>query len=161
MKTYIIPKGWHYSLHLPKLYDGNKKEFVIKVKPDDSWRYNFNSVDQMDINKLWGIGFGNILFGDHLKNSIRLGWYYNPKSENIQWWSYLHENFTMKFGFLTVSDINELIEFPFKLNDDSFTIENQTTPFIYPEDKTGYYLFPYFGGNRTAPHMITNKLEVK
>lgn len=160
MKTYIIPKGWHYSLHLPKLYDGVKKEFIIKVKPDNSWRYYFHSVDQIDINKLWGIGFGNVLFDGPHTNSIRLGWNYNPNNDSINWWYYYYENSIRNYDYLTTSFINEDIEFPFQLKDESFLIGNKEIPYIYPQDRTGYYLFPYFGGNRTAPHMIINKLEV-
>ena len=161
MKEYIIFKGWHYSIHWPKLYNGNKKEFIIKVKPNDSWRYNFNNIDQQDINKLWGIGFGNLLLGDHHKNSIRLGSYYNPVSENIQWFDYSYENFIRNYGFITLSNINELIEFPFKLKENSFIIGNKEVPYKYPEDRTGYYLFPYFGGNNPAPHDVKIKMEVK
>ena len=161
MKTYIIPKGWHYSLHLPKLYDGNKKEFLIKVQPDDSWRYNFNSADQLDLNKVWGIGFGNILLGDHHKNSIRLSWWYNPRLDIIGWFYYYYENSVRKYGFIRSSKINELVEFPFILNDDSFEIGDEVVPYIYPEDRSGYELFPYFGGNRTAPHIIKHKLNIE
>lgn len=163
MKTYIIPKGWHYSLHLPKPYLGIKKNFNIKVKFTDSCRYNLNNADQQDINKLFGVSFGS-----HQDNSIRIGWNYNLVTGEIDIYSYEYERgirwlFT-KIGSVAIGDLTYIdlslahYTYSIRINDGISGFGNYI--FNYPAIKLGYYLYPYFGGNQPAPHDVKIEMEV-
>lgn len=167
MKTYIIPKGWHYSLHLPKLYDGEKEIFTGEFMFDESAIYDHGGIDQLDVNKLWGVGYGNIFTQGHLFNSIRLGWNWNKDIHLVDWWLYNHNNGARSIQFIESVPLYKKTSFELILdyNDDKVllttpTYNKLTYGFNYPKDRLGYYLFPYFGGNRVAPHMIKNKIEI-
>ena len=69
MKKYTIKEGRHYSLHGQWLHV-NKKELIIKAKIPYTSKYDLKDEDQLDVNKVGGIGFGF----NHHDNSIRLGW---------------------------------------------------------------------------------------
>lgn len=160
MKTYIIPKGWHYSLHLPKPYLGIKKNFNIKVKFTDYCRYNLDNPDQQDINKLFGVSFRH-----HHNNSIRIGWYYNPITDKIHIYAYEYENGVRRFARVGEVNIDEIVYIDLKLLSHSYEILIRGGGFLnfmfnYPTIKMGYYLYPYFGGNQPAPHDVKIEMEV-
>lgn len=163
-RVYKIRKGNHYSFHLPSPYFGLKKNFVLKVLFNESCKYNLVDVDQFDLNKLWGVSFGN-----HLKNSIRIGWRYNIKSDKIELGAYIHENGIIGCRWIGELETGIKYDIDFDLTKVGFGVAISYTPahfeykefdFNYPKTKIGYYLFPYFGGNKTAPHDIKIKLHV-
>lgn len=158
---YTIKQGGHYSTHTFKPYLGLKKEFLITVQFTDSCRYNLGDIDQLDINKLWGVSFGL-----HEKNSIRIGWAYNTFTDKIDLYYYIYENGIRKYQKFSECFINEIVTLKLYLNNDNFYLEKNNTwdavevPYVYPSLKLGYYLFPYFGGNEVAPHDIIIYLSV-
>lgn len=161
MKTYTIPKGEHYSMHLPKPYLGLKKSFNLKVLFDDSCRYDLGDINQLDINKLWGVSFGF-----HQDNSIRIGWKYNLSIGQIELFSYIYQAGTRLTSFISSIPMNLIADIEFSLYDDRYSIvvNNEyefNRPFHFPKWQLKYYLFPYFGGNKVAPHDINIKLEVQ
>jgi hypothetical protein len=164
MKKYTIKQGEHYSKHDFKLYLG-KKDFEIIVKFTESCRYNLGDVDQLDINKLWGVSFGN-----HEKNSIRIGWAYNLFTDKIDLFYYTYENGIRKYEKISECFIGEIVTLELELNfNGGFWIRGtgitwesgQFHPYKYPFLKIGYWLYPYFGGNEVATHDIEIELEVK
>jgi hypothetical protein len=161
MKKYTIKKGEHYSTHLFKPYLGFKKEFNLTIQFTDSCRYNLGDIDQLDINKLFGVSFG-----DHQKNSIRIGWNYNLFTDKIDVFSYVYEGGVRKYEKIEEVFINEIFTLKLDLNftNNAFSIISDTTiyfrEFGYPKMKLGYYLYPYFGGNKPAPQDIIINMEV-
>ncbi len=166
---YIIPKNWHYSLHVPQIYLGEKNYFELRVKFTDSCRYNLFNVNQSDINKLWGISFGSI--NPHL-NSIRIGWDYNIDKDQIDLYSYYYILGVRYTKFLCSLEINTYYSIELFLMDNSFDINvelyyqydqniYQQFDFTYPDTKLGVYLFPYFGGDEKATHKMIIDLKVK
>lgn len=159
MKEYLIKQGEHYSDHGFKLYLG-KKDFNITVQFTESCRYNLGDVDQLDINKLFGVSFG-----DHQKNSIRIGWAYNVFTDKIDLFYYTYENGLRKYNKVGECFINEILTIKLNLNFSnktfSVTIQDITTvvSYKYPFLKMGYYLYPYFGGNEPAPHDVIIKMD--
>jgi hypothetical protein len=151
--VYTIPKGEHYSSHPFSFYSGSKKNFVITALFDESCRYDLNSVDQFDINKLWGVSFG-----DHQKNSIRIGWNYDAQKDEIILSVYTYENGQRKYRQVSTCRINQLFLLSLTLNKSSYTVSEGLgsieIPYKYPWLKAGYYLYPYFGGNQPAPHDV-------
>jgi len=109
-------------------------------------------------------------------NSIRIGWTYNLKTQKIDLWYYCYENKIRSYGYMASVDIGIEAEIDLILINNSlfprFTIGIHTdgglkslyansTPYKFPDWLVGYYLFPYFGGNKVAPHTINIKLDVK
>lgn len=162
MKEYIIKKGNHYSTHIIKPYLGFKKEFNIQFKFNENCRYNLEDVDQLDINKLWGISFGY-----HEANSIRIGWVYNLFTDKIDLYYYIYENSVRKYAKFSECFINDTCVVKLLLSNTSFTMIDKGNPwniisetYNYPDFKLGYYLWPYFGGNEVAPHDIHIQMEI-
>jgi hypothetical protein len=154
MRRYFILKGWHFSLHFPMLWFGRTKEFNIKAQFTDSCRYNLETRDQDDINKLFGVSLG-MFPGAHKKNSIRIGWRYDIATDEIQVFWYLHENGIIRFGYpIGFVKIDEIVKIKLIIKDREIFISMKgcdcAVSHIISKPKRGYYLFPYFGGNRTA-----------
>jgi hypothetical protein len=160
MKKYVIPAGEHYSTHSVKIYSG-KTSLPFIVNFDESCSYDLGTIDQLDVNKLAGVSFGN-----HETNSIRIGWAYNLETQKMDLFAYCYENgvrIIHPIGNCNLSeDVSIKLELNFKNNffrvtraDSAFQEFSYTYPFL----KAGYYLFPYFGGNNPAPHEMIIYLD--
>lgn len=163
MKNYTIPKGEHSSMTFPKLYLGYKKRFDLEVVFDDSCIYELDdAIDQLDINKLFGVSFG-----DHHKNSIRIGWNYNLSTKNIVIYYYVYEDGIRMYSEIDRVELNTKIKLAIELDTDNgdFTIHAPNCScnrvYKYPDWLIGYYLNPYFGGNQVAPHEVVVKMNIK
>ncbi len=167
MRTYHIRAGRHYAPHLPKLYFGIKKKFVITVCFKEGCEYRFQGEDSSDVNKLFGVSFGQ-----HHKNSIRIGWN-SDGSGLIKLFYYAYENGYRSWSYIGTCKQHEsqAIVLELDFNSNSVFITNSTTGSIdsirtksidykYPAYWIGYYLFPYFGGNRTAPTDVYIQLKI-
>ena len=154
MKKYIIKVGQHYSFNFPKLYFG-KKIFICKVKFTESCKYDLGTIDQLDINKLAGVSFGY-----HETNSIRIGWVYNLETYKIDLYWYVYEDGFRRYGKLDSCEIGEekeiyLILSPINSTFIIYTDNSQALiDYRYPTHLIGYYLFPYFGSNVPAQHVV-------
>lgn len=144
----------------------NLKQLSYEVEFNDSALYDLKSSDQLDINKLFGISFGH----HHWHNSIRFGWrsaYPSEKKVEILAYQYLDgKRVTEQDKELTIGFVNpnEEYRFTIQVKENSYWLQIGTENTIefgmmLPHNgnlcKFGYQLFPYFGGNRTAPHDIT------
>ncbi len=158
IKTYHIRARHHYAPHLPKFYLGMKKKFFIDFRFMEGCQYQFQGEDSADINKLFGVSFGQ-----HHKNSIRIGWNSAGNGE-IKLYYYAYEDGERTFNFIGTCKMYEfqLLKLELDFDNNLVKITNSVTglpdsvrtkeiPYKFPRFKLGYYLFPYFGGNRTAP----------
>ncbi len=167
MNKWTIKKGSHYSLSnfwkrfLPKIGCG---PVTYKFKfQKDAW-YPYETIDDCDINKLAGFGFGN-----HHTNSVRIGWLpefsrpgyiglyfynYNEKIRTIRKFADIQVDFEHTLTISFIKEINYLT-FDMKGRFPATMIEI----FVLPEFKIGYFLWPYFGGNGTAPKKLDIFLE--
>ncbi len=123
--------------------------------------YKFNDVDDFDINKLFGISLGF-----HHKNSIRFGW--NVDGEKIAIYTYCYkfgERFMDKIVSVSVEkkytfEIKNFKEsYDLKIINESGQIVGWANIFKPETPNWGYRLFPYFGGNKTAPHDMEIKMK--
>lgn len=162
MKAYIIKAGEHFSAHPIKPYLG-KTSFTVTVNFDESCRYNLDSIDQLDVNKLFGISFGN-----HEDNSIRLGWAYNLDTLKMDIFTYTYEDGARKINKIGSCNLSVDIVIKLKLDFSGGTYqttslisipEEQVFTYKYPALRMGYYLYPYFGGNNPAPHDMIIYME--
>lgn len=155
---YTIAEGSHYS-------DKNSvrkritSSLAFEVVFDESARYTTSAPNnQGDINKLYGLSdCGNT----HHTNSARFGWrWYNNRLELL---AYTYVNKKMSYELLATVPIGEAVrcelrmeegQYRFKLGDKELTM-----PRACNGAAEGYQLYPYFGGDETAPHAITIKIK--
>jgi hypothetical protein len=165
MKEYVIKKGKHYpeGLHMGLTF---KKSIKFKAKFDESCLYDLHSVDNHDINKLFGFS----TTWHHHKQSARIGWRcldgktievltytYNDSERDIESDVVLgvvkpNEVFTCE-----IIDYETNYQYSFhdsQYNYNNIQIEKQSDWFFFH-----YILYPYFGGNRNAPHDMKIYIE--
>lgn len=157
-QTYTIDAGKHRCneeyfkpLHVRDMY--------FTVVFDESGIYDVHDeIDQIDTNKLWGLSDGI----NHMKNSARIGWNYVDGSIRLR--AFAHVNGVMKYEEITPIQPGEEVHcsiriygrfYFFQAKDKIVQIERATKS-NYVD---GYQLFPYFGGNKPAPHKITIKIK--
>jgi len=151
---YFIGKGEHYSSQ-SAIIVLNTPRIKCDVIFDSSAIYQSNqSYNQADVNKL--IGFSDCGEGHH-ENSARLGWNWNGSQIVIYAYAYSGTERiilpidSVKIG-KAISCSVEAIEgtYHFAVGESKVRIQrfcgNYTGSF--------YKLFPYFGGDETAPHDI-------
>lgn len=138
----------------------NPREISYNVRFTDSCRYDLGDENQLDINKLFGIGY----FPSHRHNSMRFGWTYSRERDVIQLWAYWYANGKRTYTHLQNVNIGQLVGL--KITTTMINIKHRVTTghglFINGEQKIwvpgirqtkwAYLLRPYFGGDRVAPH---------
>jgi hypothetical protein len=176
----IIRENTHSTFKLPKLVtDVDYISYEVTFTP--TCRYILNEKDQLDVNKLFGIGyfsnpfykkqitiFGkkiNIPFVKHLPhiNSVRFGWRYCPSTDLIEILSYWYKNGVRNIGHIYYVPIGKKFKYVLEIDTYShmLTIEDCLEEKVYSRhlidlrgSDIGYLLRPYFGGNTKAPHDI-------
>ena len=153
MKKYKIKKGSHYSgFRLSPFYGKNVVKYeVIFTK---SCLYDLRNDNQYDINKLFGLSY----FYHHI-DSARFGW--RADGDKIEISAYCYKDGQRKIHEMCLIDVDRLYTleikntggyYEFELKDESssfFSYARISKPITV---KVGYELFPYFGGDETAPH---------
>jgi hypothetical protein len=155
MKYVKIPSGKHKRFSVPKLTTSKRHRRVVTFTP--SCRYDIKE-DQLDWNKLFGVGF----FPHHHKTSYRFGWRYNLDKGKIEISVYYYikgEKFSEKVFEVRV---NHPYIFEIERSEDEIVWRINTLEVWRvkgPWQKIGYQLNEYFGGNRTAPHDIYMQIK--
>lgn len=167
IKLYTIEQGEHRSgIHFrPHLF---KKFLEHRIKFDDSSVYYHGNEDQYDINKLFGLSYGL-----HHTNSVRFGWrsigQYSPKIEILAY-CYIDGQRVREDGdnlFIAMVDIDKFYNYRINVSENSYTLTLFDGSRIVGSKEIrhrgipcwGYHLYPYFGGNRKAPHNINIYFE--
>lgn len=154
----IIPKGFHRPLQLiPACFRNMKKggafEFSKTVLFTSSCRYDFESGDQYDWNKLFGISSWRIR-----KDSWRFAWR-NLDNDNIEVCAYCYDNgkrWTSSIAFLPLKKSHT---FTIERDEDGyilFKVNGRYLAEVHDEKKRKFFwgCGLYFGDNRRAPHNI-------
>jgi hypothetical protein len=151
---YTISKGQQFSNNstfLPVKY--SELKFVVKFDSSAIYR-TINSSDQFDINKLYGFSDNNA--GHHLY-SARFGWRWSDFA--LRLFAYVYNNgvrTSKELGKVEIGTENscsikvDSSRYIFSLNNVTDTMLRSSTT----AKAEGYKLYPYFGGNETAPHDI-------
>lgn len=158
---YRIQAGAHESsivngFSLDKMRTMKSNRLVFTARFDNSARYDLNHNDHYDINKLMGFSEVNSY---HHENSARLGWRYNIEKDAIEIFSYVYDNGDLKYEHINDVEINSTVQYQINMysNEYEFVVNGFTHRVERNiENEVGLYykLFPYFGGNRVAPHDI-------
>jgi len=156
-RTFTIKEGNHRSGYRYKANYNNHIEF--KVIFDESAIYRTkNPSNQADVNKLYGVSDCG---KSHMKYSMRFGWRYYGDSLQILWFK--HEAGEFTFSVIADIEINKSYTCTLDIFEDEYimSVDNISTviPRACPNDYKRYYLYPYFGGDETAPHTIKIKIK--
>ena len=158
-RIYTIKKGKHRS---GIRYNTTRSNSLnIEVIFDESAEYaTVDSLNQYDVNKLWGVSDCGT---DHHDNSIRFGWRWLNGKIEILW--YKREDGVFTFEKITDVNINETNHMNISISKNSYELRVngviKTVPKSCGKDFRRYKLYPYFGGDETAPHDIRIKIKEK
>jgi hypothetical protein len=151
---YRIARGEHYS-EQGTYAKVEYTELRFLVKFDSSAIYTTaNPNNQYDINKLYGFSDND---AHHHEFSARIGWRWSK--EALRLFGYIYNNGIVNSEEITTINISSENDCSIKISGNSyiFSVNGKTTSM--PRTSTGavakgYKLFPYFGGDETAPHDI-------
>jgi len=157
---YRIKRGKHSFFKLPGFYLGkpNALEGTFKYERNCWYARPDDHVDWLDINKLTGISLGL-----HKNNSLRIGWrpLYDQK-EQIELFAYFYNHGNRFFQSVAQVQTDKVYQFQLRMrrSESKAVLEidgigETGLDFEFPSTWWGYYLYPYFGGNKTAPQDMT------
>jgi len=151
---YTIGEGKQYSDNIKPLVT-SYTELKFTVKFDSTAIYTtLLPENQGDINKLFGFSDNN---STHHRYSARFGWCWNKNA--LRLFGYVYNNKKRSFkelGTITIGSENSCsikvmpTNYIFTLNGVSYSLPRTSKT----ETALGYKLYPYFGGNESAPHNI-------
>jgi hypothetical protein len=170
MRFYLIKKGNHYASmsFFEKIgaIGWNVKTLSLRFSfRKECWWAGPRNQDDLDQNKLGGIGFGT----NHHNNSVRLTWV--PDFENngmikVYGYTYDEKKEGQKFAITYIKSVHveETVSGKIESRDKSYFITVGDTTIKMDNIKSDpglcFRLFPYFGGNNTAPHDMVIELEM-
>ena len=158
MKKYTIPEGNHRSGLRYKPFR-NKTRLDMTFRFDSTAIYQLGDNDHFDLNKLGGLAFGR----NHHINSARICWRYNVEKEVIELFGYLYDHNKRVFSHITDYKIGVECKASIVINKETVTFTVGSVTKDYAKSKWpswGYRLFPYFGGNKVAPHDVNIWLKM-
>jgi hypothetical protein len=153
-EKYVIKKGNHFAEQSRVVVlSGNGVN--CKVMFDSTAVYSTTAANnQGDVNKLIGFSDCNT---DHHENSARLGWAWSGKELVV--YVYAYSNGIRAIRKLSTVDIRKIFSCSVTAGENQyyFTVAGKTDS-LARHCRGGtfsrYKLFPYFGGDETAPHDI-------
>lgn len=153
--VYTIKKGEHSAGSSVSFRAGNSIECLGVLT--ESCIYTINPEDQGDTNKLFGLS-DSLSHSDH---SARFGWrYYNNQLEIL---AYVRRNGNFYYDVLGTVKPGDVERYKIEILDNVYRFTFKDKVFDAPRTSkyTGprYTLYPYFGGNQTAPQDIVIKLK--
>lgn len=154
-KSYTIKKGKHFSgLRLRPVLG---KKLSYKIIFTHSCLYQFNDQDQYDVNKLFGISDDF----SHSQNSARFGW--RCKGNQIEIMVYVKSSGQRNTFSIGLVDPDVSHDYSISIEDDVYKFKFNSEEFSVPRTSQynfiRYHLFPYFGGNKPAPHDMEIKMK--
>ena len=158
-KEFFIPQGSNYSLQNDyQAFRGPALKFAAIFDSTAIYQTK-NPINQADINKLYGVSDGNT---HHQENSARFGWNWNGKE--IQVHAYCYAGGIRENKLIGISDIGKPHTYSIKADKKRyiFQFDNKIeymNRVITDSVLNGYSLYPYFGGDETAPHNIRIYLD--
>lgn len=151
---YTIRQGQNYcdgNIFVPTIY--SQLNFIAKF--DSSAIYsNVSPENQLDINKLYGFSDNN---STHQQFSARFGWRWSDNA--LRLFGYVYNDGIRNSKELGTVNIGSEISCSIKINTNSYIFSLNGKIDSLPRTSTtlkaiGYKLYPYFGGDETAPHNI-------
>ncbi len=161
--VYNIQSGNHFS-------DGLNGNILSTDHIDFLARFNETAIytattksNQNDINKLYGFSDCNC---DVEKNSARFGWNWSPSKNKIQIYAYIHvDGKIINPTYMGTVNFNEeasysiyIVGQSYNFNFNGNLVNIKSRGCGEQRDIRGI-LYPYFGGDDTAPHQINISIK--
>ena len=152
--NFTIRPGQHYC-DQNSLKSARTSEMKFMGKFDNSAIYQtVIPENQYDINKLWGFSEGI----NNQYNSARIGWSWNNNA--LRLYGYVYAKGVRHMQEITSVSIGADITCSIKLAGNTYLFTVNGVSISLPRglsatQASGYQQYPYFGGNETAPHLIT------
>ena len=153
LKKYKIKKGKHDAgFDFAPFYGKTVSKYEVIFT--SSCIYDLHDEDQYDINKLFGLSY---LY--HHNNSARFGW--RSTGDRIEISAYCYINGKRYFEDICLIETGRMYSMELRNTGDYYEFKVANSEGILnlclkikkpKTSKLGYKLFPYFGGNKTAPH---------
>ncbi len=152
---YTIKKGQQYcDKSMFNAVEYSELKFTVKFDSSAIYKTSDPS-NQYDINKLYGFSDND---SAHHLYSARFGWRWSDNALRI--FAYIYNNGVRDLKELGKIDIGTENNCSIKVQEGHYIFSlNNNTDTLLRTSKTikgkGYKLYPYFGGDETAPHDIT------
>lgn len=162
--TFTIFAGRHRARPWRFNFWWRKTSFTWVVKFTESCRYDLQGPDQLDTNKLIGIGY---LPGHHT-DSARFGWRYDAEKDMIELSAYCYvggRRVIQHIGFCEIGKWYRIELFVTRWAYHLSLAHTDQTPIGETEIKHNhnrkfqYRLGTYFGGNRVTPRTMKIQIE--
>ena len=156
--VYKIKEGKHSSAKMIRTLVSDLLEFECRFDSSAVYQTSIPQ-NQGDINKLYGFSECN---QTHQKNSARFGWrWFNDKLEIH---AYVYNHGVRSSEFIKSVEIGSVSKYRIEISGDKylFSVDGVSVEMDRTSKcNTGLYymLYPYFGGDETAPHDI--KIYIK
>jgi hypothetical protein len=153
-KEYLIPAQQHYAVNNAyQAVQGNEMRFMA-LFDSSCMCTSKNPENVFDINKLYGFSDCGSM---HQENSARVGWLWNGKT--IELYAYCYSGSIRKSALLGTAAIGEPVELGISVQSQQYVFTCNGSKSGLPRNCAsnsiqGYRLYPYFGGDETAPHDI-------
>ena len=152
--TYIIRQGNHEcDQHTYAAVQYSEQKF--KVMFDSSAIYKaLTPGNQFDIHKLFGFSDND---ADHHNYSARFGWRWENNA--LRLFTYVYNNRVLSKKEIMILKIGSIYDCSIEVNKEQYIFRVNDISVPMPRLSTtitgnGYKLYPYFGGDETAPHDI-------
>ena len=149
---FVIPQGQHSSINTIKKYNENLLTFAFRF--DETGRYDLGDLDQIDTNKLIGFKYGV----DPHQNSFRFGWRWSTEDEYMIIVAYSYVDGVRDIYDIGYCFLNQIYSGEIEETEEEIIYRFQGAEYVISKStkktKQKYFLFPYFGGNKKAPHNI-------
>lgn len=151
---YTIKQGQHIADKSSyKTITANELNFIVRFDSTAIYQ-TLIPENQYDINKLYGFSDNG---SDHHQFSARFGWRWSDHA--LRLFAYTYNNGEMSSRELTTIPIGVEIKCSIKVAGNSYVfIVNDITETMQRSSTLtsakGYQLYPYFGGDETAPHDV-------
>lgn len=163
MSWFTHKEGEHSSgLHLRSFIPRRKKDFKWVASLNHTCKYDHGDADQYDWNKLCGVAFS--IFA--VRHSVMFGWRYNKQADRFEIAFYAHDGAGVSNRkMVKIAEVKtfEPIQLKMKLNR-SFVdvwVNGEKNTFFLKKKLPRFkrLVFPWFGGNRPAPHTMNINLK--
>ncbi|RNI30516.1 hypothetical protein EFB08_04460 [Rufibacter latericius] len=155
--TYSIGSGNHETTNPLKILSTNTLKFEVRFDSTAIYATKDPS-NQADINKLYGMSDCGTF---HHENSARFGWRWYQNKLELHAYSYNEGKNTSTF--ITAIDLKKNYTCELTLTDTKYVFKVRGKTVEHARACTGegkgYQLYPYFGGDETAPHEIKIKIK--
>lgn len=151
---YIIKKGRHRSTYVPEITCKNAIIGTFEFVDDPKYIID----KQKDTNKMIGLSDGI----HHHWNSIRIGWRWNEKMNNIEFMTILYQRGERIIEHLCYMSSTYNV-FILRIEKNSYVITVNDVTHVIPRKSSWQgprvVLNPYFGGTTVAPKEFTINIE--